>query len=98
MNKIVINNCYGGFSLSDKACKMLAESFNLDEYDLAYGRGIPRHDPRLIEVVEALGEDANGTCAELFVDEIEGNLYRISEYDGKERIVEPEDQEWIHID
>lgn len=48
-----------------------------------------RTDPKLIKVVEKLGEKANGDCAELKVIEIpDGIEYEISEYDGIEHIAE----------
>lgn len=52
-------------------------------------RDIPRHDLDLIKVVEELGEDANGRCAELKVVEIpDGVDYVIEGYDGLESIHE----------
>src|ERR1017187_1131624 len=95
-HKVVRNSCYGGFSLSDAACKRLNElgAKGTDAWGCRY---VCRHDPFLIQVIEEMGEDANGLCAKLYIEEIEGNIYRISEYDGIEDIIEPADQEWIHI-
>lgn len=78
--KLVINSCYGGFGLSDKALQMLGIE---DEYDLE------RNDPKLVEVVEALGEEANGECAELEVVELPEDTtdYSIEEYDGSETVI-----------
>lgn len=36
-------------------------------------------------------------CADLRINEIEGDLYRIDEYDGAESIVTPEKEEWVRI-
>lgn len=48
-----------------------------------------RHDPLLIECIEALGEQANGSCARLEIIEIpDGTDYEIAEYDGNEHIAE----------
>ena len=48
-----------------------------------------RTDPLLIEVVEELGEVANGSCAKLKVIEIpDGIDYEIEEYDGNESVHE----------
>jgi hypothetical protein len=45
-------------------------------------------------MVEVLGEKANGDSARLVVREISQPLYRIEEYDGAERIEEPDDLSW----
>lgn len=151
--KVVINNCFGGFSLSPKATKRLAElqgkqcffykgglstpfvkvemddiqerSFfwaafttdNVDELNKMMGemdrswhtmtdiqkdewnkkyyelnltsRPEDRTDKLLIQVIEELGEEADGECAQLKIVEIpDGVDYEISEYDGNEHIAE----------
>lgn len=101
MGKVVINTCYGGFGLSDFAVKMMEErGYKVNHY--AFGSylnsDIARHNEDLLEVVEILGEDANGMCAELTIVEFDGNVYRIDEYDGLESVVTPEDQKWIVIE
>jgi len=54
-----------------------------------YSGGLERTDSLLIEVVEALGKEANGDCAELKVVDIPDNVdYEISDYDGIESISE----------
>ena len=62
--------------------------------------GLKRHDPRLVQVVEELGAKANGRYANLTIEEISGNKYRIDEYDGLESVIEPDDieNEWIAAD
>ena len=51
--------------------------------------GIDRTDPILIQVVEEMGEDANGMCAALIIIEIPDDIeYTIEEYDGIEHIAE----------
>lgn len=57
-----------------------------------------RHDPVLIEVVEELGEKANGEYTNLLIREIEGNRYRISEYDGNEWVITPEEDLYVTIE
>jgi len=54
------------------------------------GRGdIERDDPLLIQIVEELGEKANGMCANLNIIEIPDDVeWEISEYDGFEHIAE----------
>lgn len=49
-----------------------------------------RSDPDLIEVIERLGDKANGACAELAIKEIpDGASFEITEYDGSEDVVPP---------
>lgn len=81
---------------------------NKDEFDgdftleqhLAYRAEdiLSRHHPDLIRVVEALGDEASGYCSEIKIAEIEGNLYRIDDYDGYETVVEPDDYTWINVE
>lgn len=59
-----------------------------------YHRDISRHDPILVQVVEELGEKANGECAKLAIAEISGP-YRIDEYDGYESVKTPGGYDWI---
>jgi len=133
--KIVVNKCYGGFSLSLKGQKRLAElegkelyfykqtKYNfqngIDEYikikdlnerslfiypitkDLGNkineipndcwfnSRDEERDNPLLIQVVEELGEEANGDCARLQIVEIPDDVeWEIEEYDGMEWVSE----------
>lgn len=105
MYKVVINNCYGGFSLSEEASEYLNERYDMNinpEYGfLPYSPSdgyIPRHDKRLVEVVETLGEErASGSCSELVIVEISTPCYRIDEYDGMESVETPEGIEWEYI-
>lgn len=56
---------------------------------------IARTDPVLVQVVEELGEKANGLCANLQIRELPaGTLYRIDEYDGFESVVTQDEYEW----
>lgn len=91
--KVVINNCYGGFGLSLKALE-LVESITGKEFD-SYTH--PRHCAALVRAVETLGEEANGRCANLIIEVIEGNKYIIREYDGQEWIQVPEDVKWVEV-
>ena len=136
--KIVINNCYGGFSLSEEAIDRYLELKGLklykkydeqwkftsyyyvpyEEYEkvhkndltktewegkdegwgrykesnkLCWGgdRDIERNDPILIQVVEELGSNADGSVAELKVVEIPDDVeWDIEEYDGTEWVAE----------
>lgn len=69
----------------------------LTNEDLYLG-DIPRHDPILVDIVEELGEKANGECSKLDVVEIATPMYRIEGYDGMESIHTPEDNDWIIIE
>ena len=54
-----------------------------------YERDVPRDDPALVQMVEELGEKANGQHAELVIVEIpDGVSWDITEYDGMERVEE----------
>lgn len=146
MKKIVINNCYGGFSLSPAGTRRYAElkgkecyfftnptfreyiptteekigdsmfwsaftvpnpqtiptenwfELSLEEKKAhnerfgevsLYSRDFPRDDVHLIQVVEELGEKANGRCAYLKIVEIPDDVeWEIEEYDGNEWIAE----------
>lgn len=54
---------------------------------------IKRSDPYLVQVVEELGREANGHCADLKIAEVNGK-YRICEYDGAEWVETPESIKW----
>jgi hypothetical protein len=54
-----------------------------------------RNDPILVQVVEELGDKANGRCAKLRIAEVPaGTLYRIDEYDGFESVETKDSYEW----
>lgn len=89
--EIVINKCYGGFSLSKEACELLIKQ-GID-FGLEYGflpGDVERTDTRLIEVVKTLGpKRASGEFAELAIIKIpDGIEYEIEEYDGIEWVAE----------
>ena len=83
--KVVINKCFGGYSLSKEAYKYLGLSWG----GYGYKFQDDRTNPKLVEVVEKLGEKANGQFADLKVVEIPNNInWFISDYDGIEKIEE----------
>ena len=140
--KVVINSCYGGFSLSPKGERRYLELKGLDSYfykqseynwqngkteftridniddvsglffycttydqgasipdypeDIFHSRDLKRSDPLLVQVVEELGAESFGKCAELEVVDIEkGRWFKIDEYDGLESIQYRDiDDEW----
>jgi len=77
--KIVINDCFGGFSLPKEFC----EKYHMNQYD-----DIDRTDIRLVSFVESHGR-IEENCALLVVKEIPDNAtdYMITEYDGAEGII-----------
>lgn len=95
MNKIVYNGCYGGFNLSEEAKERYVELTGCAA-DF-YARDLNRHDPYLVQVVEELGDAASGFCGALRIEEIEGSLYRIDEYDGYESVETPDAIDWVEI-
>jgi hypothetical protein len=83
--KIVINNEYGGYSLSEAAYQELGLEW--DGYGFA-GK-IKRNDPSLVACVEKLGERASGSLASLIVVEIPDDVeWEIESYDGNEWVAE----------
>lgn len=99
MNKVVYNTCYGGFSLSKKASQYLNEKYGLGISE-NYGYVddvLSRHDQRLVEVVELMGDEASGTYSDLRIFELEGWVYRIDEYDGLETVETPDCVDWVVI-
>jgi len=56
---------------------------------------IERSDPALVQVVEELGDMANGMCAKLRIEDVPvGTLYRIDENDGYESVETKDTYEW----
>jgi len=92
MTKIVYNACYGGYGLSEAAILRYAEITGAMGFSVY---GIERTDPALVQVVEELGEAANGMSAALRIAELPaGTLYRIDEYDGSETVMTQDDYNW----
>ena len=84
--KIVINACYGGFGLSKESLALFNERSGTTS---TYEHDIERDNPILVEIVEQLGEAADGNYAELKVVEIPDDVvWGIEEYDGNEWIAE----------
>lgn len=84
--EVVINGCYGGFSLSTEAFDAF-KALEGHKYD--YDRDIPRDNVNLVRIVKELGAKANGSCAKLYVVEIPRDVdWIVCEYDGAEHIAE----------
>lgn len=87
--KLVINTCYGGFSVSEDGIARYLEITGIKPSKNFYNRDIPRNDPALVQVVEEMGADADGRCAELKVVDIPDDVeWQIEEYDGIEWVAE----------
>lgn len=104
MRKVVYNCCHGGFGLSEAALTRLVElglEVPEDPYktpeEVAASLDIPRHHPLLVRVVQELGKKASAFSANLKIATIEGRLYRITEYDGLERVETP-GEDWVVIE
>ena len=95
--KVVYNNQFGGFSLSNKSLSLLSEykGIKLDNY---LASELPRHDSDLIKVVSELGSKANTSTSSLTIKELSSPYYRIIENDGREEVVVPELGGFIKID
>lgn len=84
--KIVINACYGGFGLSKEALALFNERAGTV---ITHERNIERNNPILVEIVEQLGEAADGNYAELKVVDIPDDVkWLIQDYGGDEWIAE----------
>jgi hypothetical protein len=86
--KVVINDCHGGFGLTDAA---------LNEYKIRKGvtdpnfyyYDIPRDCPVLVAMIEEQGTAVNGDFADLKIVEIPDDVnWYIEEYDGLEHVAE----------
>lgn len=84
--KIIINTCYGGFGLSEKALALFNERSGTV---ITYAGHIERNNHILVEIVEQLGEAAGDCFSKLRVVEIPDDVkWHIDEGDGRETIHE----------
>ena len=104
MKKIVINNCYGGFGLSQEALMELQKLDDklviTDDTAMLHREtlwltedllGCPsfRANLNLVEVVEKLGDEASDYDSGLKIVEIPDDVeYTIEDYDGAEWVAE----------
>lgn len=97
--KVVINTCYGGFSLSKEAQELYAEKKGItdlgkytesyESYENVWSWNINRDDPDLVAVVESLGDAASHRYGKLKVVDIPDDVeWTIMEYDGNEWVAE----------
>jgi hypothetical protein len=78
--------------------RMMEKEVFLKQFESYRLGGLPRHDARLVQVVEELGEAASAGCANFRIHLVEGDRYRIDDYDGFERVCEPKDIDWITVE
>lgn len=90
--KVVINDCFGGFSISESARQFL-------RLKSAYSE-VERTDPLLIGLVEADAKRASGAWADLKVVEIPDTAtdWEITEYDGLESVIYVVDGKIHHLE
>ena len=84
--KVVINGCYGGYSLSDEALAYLGIPGGS-----RYAYDDDRANPKLVECVEKLGTEvaSHGFGSYLYVVEVpDGVEWTITDYDGMEQVEE----------
>lgn len=84
--------------------KDFGSTFNANDIDedvfndhFVFSHDIKRTDPALVQVVEELGDKADGEYAELKVVEFSSNKYRICEYDGMEWLETPDSIKWEEV-
>ena len=78
--KIVINDCFGGYGLSEDFLEKYGKEF----------RELKRNDPQLVAAIEEFGEDESSDYfARLRIVEIPDDCtdYYVHEYDGVEDVI-----------
>lgn len=94
--KVVINTCYGGFSLPDEICKKLSINQNL----FYESEKSIRTNKELIRMIEEDPEEfSKMVCTELAVVDIpdEATDWEITDYDGQETVIAVVDGKIIFI-
>jgi hypothetical protein len=85
---IVINDCYGGFGLSERAKRAYMSMAGIKGNDFS-DRDIPRNDPYLVKIIKEMGMAANGDHANLKIVEVPGDVeWLVQDYDGAEWVAE----------
>ncbi len=95
--KVVINSCYGGFSISEDAKKYICEKDPSNECFSSIACEDLRFNEHLIDYIEKYGsEKASGTYSRLGVEDIpKGAAFVIDEYDGFEDVTYRDEIDWI---
>ena len=114
--RVLINSQYGGFSISEAgAFRLMQLGMDVEvEYDewvcdkvthreayVHLPNDVKRHDPRLLQTFDELGQAMAGSCCTLKAVEVPldsllpGYRYRIIQNDGWERVETPDSIEWV---
>ena len=108
--RVLINSQFGGFNISEAGALRLRElgvavEVEYDEwvYDKVTHRDayidlpddLERHDPRLLQCFDEMGQAMAGSCCTLKAVEVAGDRYRVREYDGREWVETPDSIEWV---
>jgi hypothetical protein len=98
LRHIVINTCFGGFELSEKAALLYTElggkcTLEIDKSGyttFVFGESaISRDEPALVNTVSQLGEEAAGGYSRLKIVQIPADVvWDIHEDDGAEHVME----------
>jgi hypothetical protein len=86
--KVAYNNCYGGFTVSNKGENLYCKYSNGNPAPDT-SRDFDRTDPILIRVIEELGKEVSGSCSNLCIETIPiefKDYFEIDEYDGSESV------------
>lgn len=78
--KIIINDCFGGYGLSEDFLEKYGKEF----------KELKRNDPQLVAAIEEFGEEeSSGYYAKLRIVEIPDDCtdYYVHEYDGEESVI-----------
>jgi hypothetical protein len=88
IRRIVINDCFGGYGLSEDALEEYKRMACIDDPEFT-DQDIDRDDTYLVRLVEEWGERAEDNFAQLKIVEVPADVdWIIQEYDGHEWIAE----------
>lgn len=105
--KVVYNaEDYGSLKVSVEAAKRLvelgitelSEFISMKRTEIVISDSIPRHDKRLVQVVEELGRNAAVYRSRPAIACIEDSEYYIDCYNGREIVVSKNDHIWCKIE
>lgn len=94
--KVVINGCFGGFSVSREIYEMMG----LEWDGFGYAFDNDRTNKELIKCIEKIGtERSSNRSAELEIVNIPDNAtdWEISDYDGAEEVIAVVDGKLVHL-